>query len=146
MRHVFEAGHVPVQYLIGCKPNNGGIIMAANGILEMKQIGFMAANPDYKVNANGTKVANFRVITNVFWNDKDAERQERPEGFRYELWGDSAENFVKIVKQGHRVYVESEPRNNEYVDPTTGEKRYNIRFVVNKWLILEKKDASQAQA
>lgn len=113
--------------------------MASNGILELTQIGYLAANPDYKVTPDGKKVANFVVITNESWFDKGTEEErERAESIRYEIWGDSAENLHKIVQKGHRIWVQSEPRNNEYTD-NDGKKVYNMRFVVNKWLTLEKK-------
>jgi single-strand DNA-binding protein len=113
--------------------------MASNGILEMKQIGYLADNPDFKVLDGGKKVASFVVITNETWSDKNTgEKKERAESFRYEVWDESADNLNDIVKKGHRIYVESEPRNNVYTDDK-GVKVYGYRFVVTKWITLEKK-------
>jgi len=102
------------------------------GELEFKQIGRLADNPTYRLNANGTKVANFRVITNVGWKDKTTgEMMDRAEGFRYELWGDPAERIAQLQK-GAEIYVVAEPYNDRH--EVAGEAtRYEIRFRVTKW-------------
>lgn len=113
--------------------------MATQGLNEFKQIGFLAADPAFQNTSGGNKVVNFRVITNSTWLDANEEKQQRAEGFRHELWGDQAEIFATRMKKGDQVYVESELRN--HVEPAqgSGEKKYSIRFIVQKWRDLERR-------
>ena len=113
--------------------------MTVRGELEMTQIGFLADNPTYRKNGDGSEVANFRVITNVVWKDKNTqEDMGRPEGFNWEVWGPGAKYFVDIMKKGSRVYVKGEPRNDQY--EVDGVKHYGVRFRVSKWENLSKID------
>jgi len=115
--------------------------MASNGLNRFEQIGYLADNPSFNVMPSGEKVANFRVITNEFWTEKESgEKKERAEGFQYEIWGDSAENFLKIMKKGQRIYVEATLRNHKYKDEQTGEDKYRIRFRANRWLNLDRNE------
>ncbi|WP_199028885.1 single-stranded DNA-binding protein [Ralstonia sp. ASV6] len=113
--------------------------MTIRGELEMTQIGFLADNPQFRKNPDGSKVANFRVITNVTWKDKNTQEEvSRAEGFPYELWGESAEIFADMMKKGYRVYVKGEPRNEKY--ELDGVTRYGVRIRVTKWENLTKID------
>jgi len=113
--------------------------MTVRGELEMVQIGFLADNPTFRKNPDGSKVANFRVITNVVWKDKNTQEEAgRAEGFNYELWGESAEFFADMMKKGYRVYVRGEPRNDQY--EVEGVTRYGVRIRVSKWENLTKID------
>lgn len=114
--------------------------MATYGINEFRQIGFMAADPELKVTSGGNKVTNFRVVTNSVWTDGEGARHERAEGFRYELWGEQAEHFCKLVKKGDRVHLLSELRNEAETNPDTSDKKYSIRFVVTSWLSLDRRE------
>jgi single-strand DNA-binding protein len=115
--------------------------MASNGLNRFEQIGYLADNPSFKIMPSGEKVTNFRVITNEFWIDKETkEKKERAEGFAYEVWGESAEHFVNIMKKGQRIYVEATLRNHKYQDEKTGEDKYRIRFRTERWLNLDRNE------
>lgn len=104
------------------------------GELEMKQIGNLAEAPSFRQNENGSKVANFRLITNVRWKDKaSGEFKDRAEGFNFELWGEGAEH-IRALERGQQLYVSAEPYNDSY--EVSGEKRYQIRFRVTRWFVL----------
>lgn len=104
------------------------------GELEMKQIGNLAEAPTFRQNENGSKVANFRLITNVRWKDKaSGDFKDRAEGFNYELWGEGAEH-IRALERGQQLYVSAEPYNDSY--EVNGEKRYQIRFRVTRWVVL----------
>lgn len=109
------------------------------GELEFKQIGRLASAPSFRKNPDGSKVANFRVITNVGWKDKaSGEFKDRAEGFRFELWGDSAERLSELPT-GQEIYVVAEPYNHRYEH--NGETRYEVRFRVTRWRELGRKAA-----
>lgn len=113
--------------------------MPSNGLLEQRQIGFLAADPVQRKAGDDT-VVSFRVITNEYWTDNaSGERRERAEGFSYELWGKSGDAFMKHMKKGARVYVEAEPRNDSY-ESDKRETVYVVRLRVRRWLNLERPD------
>lgn len=116
--------------------------MAIYGELEMKQIGFLAADPTFRKNADGSMVANFRVITNIGWKDKaSGEPKSRAEGFNYEIWGESAKTLAERVKKGDEIYVVSEPRNDQY--EADGVTHYTVRHNVNRWRRFAKREQGQ---
>ncbi len=120
--------------------------MSVRGELEMVQIGFLADNPTFRQNPDGSKVANFRVITNIVWKDKNTQSERsRAEGFNWELWGEGAAFFAEIMKKGHRVYVKGEPRNDQY-EGEGGVTRYGVRIRVSKWETLTKVDRADQPA
>jgi single-strand DNA-binding protein len=110
-------------------------VVMIHGELEFRQNGRLAAPPSFKKNPNGSKVANFRLITNVSWRDKaSGEQHDRAEGFGFELWGDQAEVFANLnLDKGTELTVKAEPINHTYKDEKTGEDRYRIRFRVTSW-------------
>lgn len=118
--------------------------MATNGLIEGKQIGYLAADPTFKKNANGSMVSNFRLLTNMSYTLKDSDKPvDETVGIFYELWGKSAENFVSFMKKGSRVCVDFTIRNDEYEDPANpGKKIYRDRYRVTKWLSLTPKSGS----
>ena len=106
-----------------------------HGELEFRQTGRLAAPPSFRQNPNGSKVANFRLITNVSWKDKaSGEQKDRAEGFPYELWGEQAEVLKNLnLDKGTEISIKAEPMNDKYKDEQTGEDRYRVRFRVTWW-------------
>jgi single-stranded DNA-binding protein len=116
--------------------------MAVLGVLEFTQIGYLADNPTFRENADGSKVANFRVITNVVWKDKTSqEEKQRVEGFPYEVWGQAAENVRTLLKKGSHVYVKAEPYNHKF-EGDNG-TQYSVRFSVREWRLLDRAEKGQ---
>lgn len=113
------------------------------GEMQFSQIGYLADNPTFKQNADGSMVANFRLITNVGWKDKGSqELKSRAEGFNYEIWGESGRVLAERIEKGDQLYVVSEPRNDQYVDGNNV-KHYSVRFRVNRWQRLGKRGQDQ---
>ena len=107
------------------------------GELEFRQIGNLAAVPTFRQNDDNSKVANFRVITNIGYNVKaTGEQKDRAEGFNFELWGEGAEHIRKL-ESGQEIYVVAEPYNHRY--EKDGETHYSIRFRVTRWRALGRK-------
>jgi single-stranded DNA-binding protein len=114
------------------------------GELEMTQIGHLADAPSFRQNPDGSKVANFRLITNIGWKDRTSgDFKDRAEGFQYELWGDGADHIKNLPKGGH-LYVVSEPYNHRFMDPETRTERHMVRFRVTKWRSLDRKPGNAA--
>lgn len=108
----------------------------AGEVLEMRQIGYLSADPELRETA-GDPVASFRLITNLSWRDKQSgDIRERAEGFRYEIWGEAARNLMKYAKKGSQLYIEAQPRNDSYGEGD--DKKFQIRFRVTKWKLLDR--------
>ena len=115
--------------------------MATNGKVGGFQLGYLAADPSFKKNADGSMVANFRILTTLGYTAKDkVTKVDETVGLWYELWGASAESFASFMKKGMRVDLDFTIRNDEYEDPATpGKKIYRDRYRVTRWLSLTPK-------
>ena len=98
-------------------------------------IGHLGCDVELRYTQSGTPVANFRVATNEYWNDKNGERKERTEWHRIVAWGKVAELCGEYLSKGRQVYIEGSLRTRAW-DDRDGNKRYtteitaqNVRFL-----------------
>lgn len=67
-------------------------------------VGNVGRDPDIRVTASGTKVANISVATN--WQTGGEDPEERTEWHRVSLWGRLAQVAEDYIEKGARVYLE----------------------------------------
>lgn len=112
----------------------------SNGVLRTEQIGYLAADPEL-IETAGDPVVRFRVLTNFFGRDRETQNEwEYSEGVFWQLWGNQAKNFAKIMKKGGRVRIVGHQRTR--MKEENGQKNYFTNMIVDDWLNLDRPGAS----
>ncbi len=91
-------------------------------------IGFLGSDAEAKYTPNGKAVTTLSLATKTTWI-KEAERQERTEWHRIQVWGKLAE-YAAAFKKGAYLRVEGELRSREY-DTEGGAKVRTYDIVAN---------------
>ena len=95
-------------------------------------IGRMARDPELRSFDSGNCVANARILINKPGAKRDDGQD--PDGFKLELWGQSAQAFVDSgVKKGDLVDVSGRVKSEAWQDRTTGEQRTGLVVLVEEW-------------
>ena len=106
-----------------------------NQVLRASQhrfIGRMARDPELRSFDSGNCVANARILINKPGAKRDDGQD--PDGFKLELWGQSAQSFVDSgVKKGDLVDVTGRVKSETWQDRTTGEQRTGLVVLVEEW-------------
>ena len=95
----------------------------ASGVNKVILVGNLGADPELRTTPSGQTVANLRVATTEYWNDKDGNRQERTEWHSVTVWGRSAEHCGQYLSKGRQVYVEGRLQSREYTDKDGNQRR-----------------------
>lgn len=111
-----------------------------SGVNKIILVGNLGADPEVRTTPGGQAVANMRVATTEYWNDKGGERQERTEWHNVVVWGRSAEHCGQYLAKGRQVYVEGRLQSREY-DDRDGNKRRVWDVVASNVVFL--KDGSE---
>ena len=99
-------------------------------------IGNVTREPDIRVTAGGTKVANFTIATNEKWKDRNGQEQEHSEFTRVTIFGGTAEVVEKYVSKGTRLYVEGRLRTEKWQD-RDGNDRYTTEVRAHSVILLD---------
>lgn len=86
----------------------------ASGVNKVILVGNLGADPELRTTPGGQTVANLRVATTEYWNDKDGNRQERTEWHSVTVWGRSAEHCGQYISKGRQVFVEGRLQSREH--------------------------------
>ncbi|MCB9535044.1 MAG: single-stranded DNA-binding protein [Myxococcales bacterium] len=95
----------------------------ASGVNKVILVGNLGADPEVRTTPSGQSVANLRVATTEYWNDKDGNKQERTEWHNVVVWGRSAEHCGQYLSKGRQVYVEGRLQSREYTDRDGNNRR-----------------------
>ena len=106
-----------------------------SGINKVILVGRLGADPEVRYTASGTAVANFRMATSEYWNDKTGERQERTEWHRIVCWGKTAELAGQYLSKGRQVFIEGRLQTRQWED-RDGNKRYTTEIVAREMQFL----------
>ena len=98
-------------------------------------LGNLARDPEMRHTQNNVAVANFTVVTNDRWKDKDGQAQERAEFHRVVAWGRLAEICGQYLAKGRQVYIEGRLQTREWEDKE-GNKRYTTEIVAREMQML----------
>lgn len=80
--------------------------MNVRSLNKVMLIGNLTKDPVLKYTASGTPVCTFTVATNRAWKSNDGERKEEASFHRVAVWANLAEVVSKLLKKGHKVYIE----------------------------------------
>ncbi len=98
-------------------------------------IGNLGKDPVVRTLNGGKKVAEFSIATNIYWKDRNGNKQSRTDWHPVTAYDHIAELTEKYLSKGSFVYVETEHR----VDITDkGQYHY---FLLKKFLKLDKNSA-----
>jgi single-strand DNA-binding protein len=91
-------------------------------------VGRLGRDPEIRFTPSGRAVCNFDLATELFWKDRDGNRQKDTQWHKIVVWGPQGETTSKYLSKGREVYVEGEIRTRSY-DDKEGNKRYVTEIV-----------------
>lgn len=94
----------------------------------------VGADPEIR-NANGAKVASFRVATTERYKDRDGNQKEQTEWHNISAWRNAADVIEKYAHKGSQLYIEGKLHNREWTDQQ-GNKRYTTEVVADNIQLL----------
>jgi single-strand DNA-binding protein len=106
----------------------------ARGLNQVLLIGNIGQDPEVRITASGTRVANFSLATSRQWN-KDGEKQEKTEWHRCTAWEKLAEIVEKYVRKGDKLFVDGRIEYGQYEDKE-GVTRYTTTIVAQNVIML----------
>ncbi len=94
-------------------------------------LGRVGKDPDIRMSASGTQIANITIATSEFWRDKNGDKQEKTEWHRVVVFNDKLiSNIIeKYVKKGSLVYIEGSLQTRKYTD-AQGVEKYSTEIVL----------------
>ncbi|KKU07488.1 MAG: single-strand-binding protein [Candidatus Magasanikbacteria bacterium GW2011_GWA2_45_39] len=106
-------------------------------------IGNLTRDPEVRVTATGTSVAQLGVATNRVWTNKASQRQEEVEFHTIVAWGKLAEICQKYLGKGRKVYVEGRLKSREWVGQD-GVKRNRTEIIAENLIMLDRAPAGSS--
>lgn len=98
-------------------------------------IGRMGRDPEVRVTANGTKVAQFSIGCSEKFRDASGSQKENTEWINVVVWKNLADIVEKIGRKGQLVLVSGKMQTTSWDDPS-GQKKYKTEVVGRQWQIL----------
>lgn len=109
-------------------------------INEVRIAGHLGADPEVRTTPNGATTATFRVACTERWTDQSGQKQERTEWVTCVAWRKTAELAQMYLRKGSRAYVLGKLQTRTWEDKNGGGKRYATEVVVDRLLLLDRKD------
>jgi single-strand DNA-binding protein len=107
----------------------------ARSVNKVILVGNVGKDPEVKLLASGTSVANFTLATNERFKDKSGEFQERTEWHSLVAYQRLAEIIRDYVKKGSKLYAEGRIQTRSW-DDKDNQKHYKTEIVVNDVVLL----------
>jgi single-strand DNA-binding protein len=121
------------------------------GLNEVKLMGNLAANAEFRNTQSGQPVTSFRIICNErYYSQKEGKTKERAEGVNCVLWGKRGKGLydAECLQQGQSLYVSGRLQTRSY-KAQDGTIRYVTEVVVgnlNECIQLLSRRGSQVPA
>lgn len=110
--------------------------MARKGVNKVILVGNLGADPEISAMSSGKYVANFRIATSEYWNDKNTgQKVERTEWHKIVCYDRLAEIVRDYVKKGMQVYIEGRLETQKYNDQN-GIERFVTKVIANELQML----------
>ena len=107
----------------------------SRGINKVILIGNLGSDPEIKISASGTTIANFTLATNERWKNSEGVQQEQTEWHRVVAFGRLAEICGEYLRKGRQVYIEGRLQTRNWEDKE-GNKRYTTEIVLRDMQML----------
>ena len=107
----------------------------SRGINKVILIGNLGSDPEIKISASGSTIANFTLATNERWKNSEGVQQEQTEWHRVVAFGRLAEICGEYLRKGRQVYIEGRLQTRSWEDKE-GTKRYTTEIVLRDMQML----------
>lgn len=97
-------------------------------------IGNLGRDPEYRVAASGSTVANIAIAITEKYKDKDGKQKEVTEWVNVVFFGKLADIVDQYLKKGMQIYVEGKLKTEKY--EKDGVVKYNTKVVAEKMQML----------
>lgn len=101
-------------------------------------LGVVDDEPVLKTTPTGAKVAEFVVVTDESYADKEGRTRERTERHRVVAYGKSADFVATCLRKGTRVHVDGKLQTRSWVDDRSGQKRYMTEVSAAEFVLCER--------
>lgn len=101
-------------------------------------IGNLGKDPVIKTFESGQSVCTFTLATTERWKDGDGNPKEKTEWHNIKAWRKQADVAAEYLKKGKQVYLEGRIETRSW--ESDGQKRYTTEIVVDRFLMLGRKD------
>lgn len=102
-------------------------------------IGNLGKDPELKYTPNSsTAVCTFSIATTMSYTDGAGNKQDKTEWHNIKAWQKLAETCAKYLTKGKQVYVEGRIETRSW--EANGDKKYMTEIVIDRMLMLGKKD------
>ncbi len=95
--------------------------------------GNLTADPVEKALPSGIKVANFSLVTNRTYKDKDGNKKETAEFHNVVAFGKQAELIAQYMKKGRGLFVDGRLQTRSWDDKATNTKKYRTEIIVENF-------------
>lgn len=120
--------------------------MAKGTVNKVIIMGRLGQDPEIRITASGTQVANLNVATTEIGpKDEQGNRQELTEWHRMVAFGHTAELAGKYLKKGSQVYIEGRLQTRKWQDQS-GNDRYSTEIVINEMQFVGGRNDTGGQA
>jgi single-strand DNA-binding protein len=99
--------------------------------------GNLTADPEL-IEVGNKKVVNSSLASNEFYTDDSNQRQQITTYLDIKIWGEPAENFARLARQGQEFFVEGMLRQDRWEDDQ-GNKRSKTYVRVSSWQFTQRK-------
>jgi len=90
-----------------------------------------------------SKVASFTIAVSRFFKKQNGEKGKETSFLDMEAWDSGGEQISKFFRKGSPILVECSVKQETWEDKGTGSKRSRIKFRVDKFYFVGKKDSSE---
>ena len=106
----------------------------AEGLNEVRLLGNLGQDPDFKMTQGGMGVLKLSVATAARVKDKNEQWVDKVEWHRVTVFGKRAEGLQKCLQKGSQIMVLGSLRTSSYEDKE-GVKRYTTEVIADKVLL-----------
>jgi len=115
-------------------------------------IGRLTRDPEARMFSNGGKVTKFGfAVNNRRKNNQTGQWEDEPvfidcEAFNRGDNGTLADRVEQTLRKGHQIFIEGHLKLDQWDDKTTGQKRSQLRVVVDNFQYLERREEGMGGA
>ena len=99
-------------------------------------MGNLTRDPEMRYTPSGTAIANISLAVNRKWYNEARELQEEVTFVIVDAFGKQAETIGQYFKKGNPILVEGYLRLDQWVDKQTGQKRSQLKVVLENFRFL----------
>lgn len=107
------------------------------GLNKVMIIGNLGRDPELRYTSAGNPIATFSVAVTRVWTNAEGVRQESTEWFNVLAWNKLAETCHKLLRKGHKVYVEGRLQTHSW-EGEDGSRHYRTEIVARDVVFLDR--------